>query len=392
MKISLVAAAMAMTTVACAEEGAAPLPEIAARAPEAEDASSERIDLGELTPGSEATFEIPAGTLGFNVTVEGDDAAQIGVESLVSPSGEKVVDGFFLAGSTPDERMAVIGGRGASAVSVPQSNATATRPVEHGTWKLVASGIVPDATKGGSKSSAALPNGAPSTRPLRVTVAVQRTSDGEFHGGELDLHVWIPDGLRIHDPEPLHEVKGATAKDDRAIAKRVDTFYADLEELFGIERGNVTFHAIDQSFLSATSGDARAATTAQAKGDGARALHVVFTNHLAYGEGDSILGYSGGIPGSAFANGTVRSSILVALYDGETAANDALTILHEMGHFVGLMHSEDYDGTPDLLADTPNQDTRNLMAPDGPRGGTVVSPSQVRIMRGSAIYRAKRVR
>src|SRR5688572_32182394 len=54
-----------------------------------------------------------------------------------------------------------------------------------GTWKVIVSGIVPDATKGGSKSSSALPSGPRSTRPLRVRVSLQRTSDGEFHGGEL---------------------------------------------------------------------------------------------------------------------------------------------------------------------------------------------------------------
>ena len=117
MKLSLVIAAVAMTTIACAAE-TVPSPEIVSPAPDVEEASSARIDLGELTPGSEATFEIPEGTLGFNVTVEGDDTAQIGVERLVSPSGAKVVDGFFLPGATSDARMAVIGGRGASAVSV----------------------------------------------------------------------------------------------------------------------------------------------------------------------------------------------------------------------------------------------------------------------------------
>lgn len=388
MKLSLVVAALASTVAACApgtEANVPPPTEVASQ----EDPKERSIDLGELPPGEETTFEIPEGALGFNITVEGDDSAQIGVESLVSPSGEKVVDGFFLPGATPDGRMAVIGRRGSSAVSVPQSNATATRPVEHGTWKVVVAGIVPDATKSGSKSSAALPSGARSTRPLRVRVSVQRTTDGEFHSGELDMHVWIPDGLRVHDPGPLHDVSAATAKDDPSIAKRVDVFYEDLAQLFGIERGKVTFHAIDRSFLAATSGDARAEITKQAKGDGSPALHVVLTNELAYGEGDTILGYSGGIPGSAVASGTARSSIVIALYEDGTATNDALTILHEMGHFVGLMHDIDYDGTLDLLADTPTKAVNNLMAPDGPMGAAVVSPSQVRIVRGSAIYRAR---
>jgi hypothetical protein len=392
VRLSFVIAVLAVTTVACGSEAdVAPDKGMASPpSPPADETTKARIDLGDVLPGREVTFDVPAGTLGFNITVEGDANSQIGVESLVSPSGEKVVDGFFLPGANPDARMAVLGGRGASALSVPQSDGTATRPVEHGTWKVVASGIVPDETSSKNKSSAALPTGPRITTPLHVTVAIQRTSDGEFHGGELDLHVWMPAGLRAHDPDPIHEV--TSPEGDRSIAKRIDLFYEDLESLFGIARGRVQFHSIDASFRSATSGDARAAACAQAEHDGSPALHVVLTNELSYGGGETILGYSGGIPGSALASRSARSAIVVALYENGTAANDALTVLHEMGHFVGLMHDVDYDGTVDLLADTPTKAVDNLMAPDGPKGAPLVSPSQMRIVRGSAIYRAKRVR
>jgi hypothetical protein len=391
VKAALVVVALASAVAACAAEAEIPPPsEVVPQQGAAE--ATDRIDLGELTPGSEATFDIPEGTLGFNVTVQGDDTAQIGVEALVSPSGEKVVDAFFLPGATADHRMAVIGGRGASAVSVPQSNATATRAVEHGTWRVVVSGIVPNASKTGTKSSSEIPEGARSTHPLQVTVALQRTEDGEFHGGELDLHVWVPDGLRVHDPDPVHDVSASGAANDRSLAKRIDAFYEDLERLFGISRGRVTFHAIDRSFLSVNGGNARAAIAKQATRDGSPSMHVALTNDLVMGDGESILGYCAGIPGSATASGAVSSAIVVAIYDGGTAANDAITILHEMGHFAGLMHNEESDGVPDLLADTPSHDANNLMAPDGPLKAAVVSPSQVRIVRGSAIYRAKRVR
>ncbi len=241
--------------------------------------------------------------------------------------------------------------------------------------------------------------GDPVTTPLRVTVKLQRTGDGAFHGGELDLHVYVPEGLRVTDPDPVHVV--ADPASDRALAKRVDVFYAELERLFGIGRGTVAFHRIDARWLHATTGDGSARLIAQASAPAGPALHVVLTNELSYGGGEALLGYSVGLPGAAGTPSTVRSAIAVALYDDGSAQNDAVTFLHEMGHFAGLMHSTDYDGTPDLLDDTPtctasakscSANDDNLMAPDGPARAAVVSPSQVRVVRGAPFYRATRAR
>ncbi len=40
---------------------------------------------------------------------------------------------------------------------------------------------------------------------------MQVTSDGAFHDGSLDLHVYVPLGLPIQDPEPEHVVSAASA-------------------------------------------------------------------------------------------------------------------------------------------------------------------------------------
>jgi hypothetical protein len=349
------------------------------------------LDLGEVEPGREVTFDVPAGTLGFNVSVIGDPGWHVGIASLESPTGIAAVADFVPTGS--DVALG-LGSRGLSAFSVPQTDATATGPVEQGKWKLVVAGIVVHPSAPTDKSNKSLPDGEAVTGKLRVRVSLQRTNDGAFHGGELDLHVYVPEGLEVQDPDPLHAVTADTADKDPSIAHRLDIFYEELSRLFGIGRGAVAFHRIDPAFLRASTGEARASLIAQAteRGPG---LHVVLTNHLSYSEGDPLLGYSVGMPGAANVAATVRSAIAVALYEDQPAANDAVTFLHEMGHFVGLMHSTEDDGTPDLLADTPVclgkgdcGDVDNLMAPMGPKNRAVVTPSQVRVVRGSPLYRA----
>lgn len=374
------------------------------------ESSQATIDLGQVTPGQELTFDVPADALGFNVTVTGNAEWHVGIDALTSPSGAEVVRGYF---PHDGPSALALGSRGLGSISVPQSDDTATKPLEVGAWKLVAGGVIVDPTQPVDKGAKSVPPGTAVTGTLQVVISIQRSGDGQFHGGALDMHVYIPTGLRVHDPDPVHAIDAEQAKTDASLEKRIGVFYAELERLFGIERGQVSFHPIDASFLVAETGDTRAALMAQANVAAPQALHVVLTNRLAYSDGDGLLGYSVGLPGAPNTVSTVRSSIAVALYDEEPASNDAVTILHEMGHFVGLMHTTEEDGTTDLLADTPAcslytgasaggkgsggkgkpstcEDVDNLMTPAGPLHQTLVSPSQVRVVRGSPIYRARR--
>ena len=53
--------------------------------------------------------------------------------------------------------------------------------------------------------------GTPLTTNVRVTISVQKTDDGAFHGGALDLEIYVPDDLTVEDPGPRHTVRADAA-------------------------------------------------------------------------------------------------------------------------------------------------------------------------------------
>lgn len=340
-------------------------PEVVAEAP----ASVEVRSLGGLVTDTPFSFDVPVGTIGFTLTVIANDDDVL-IRSLVDPNQHvTVTDGVPEGGTRAIGR----GSRGAASVGYPATTASlSSGAVIAGRWTAMVHG----------------PVGAP------VSLRLQKTGDGRFHGGALDLDVYVPNGLVVHDPEPVHAVEASTIANDACLERRVAIFFSELESLVGIRRGAVRYYMIDQRFRTATSGDARAAllSSPTVRHPG---LAVVLTNDMSYGGGDPLLGYSVGLPGIVDGFAHPHGAIAVALEKGSDAANDALTILHELGHFTGLMHTTDPDSF-DLLADTPTcpkgakpcPDATNLMASAGPTGGLVLSPSQVRVMQAAPFYRA----
>ncbi|MBX3227817.1 MAG: hypothetical protein KIT84_15780 [Labilithrix sp.] len=332
------------------------------------------VDLGAVASGASVTLDVPPNALGFNVAVTSAGGGELGVVRIESPSGEVLHDDF-----TPKKSKSKLGlgARGAAAASIPQNDLlTAPAP---GKWKIAFAG---NGTNG------------------RASARIQTTSDGKFHGGVLDLHVYVPPGLTVwgngmEASSTSHLVDVTTAPTDPAIKARLDVFWSAFEKSTGITRGKVSWHAVDAKFNTVVDDDRYYEATALSKGEPEQALHMLLVSNLYDGE---FVGYSP-LPGTASLTGNASSTFVVALYRGNDASFDGLSIYHEAGHFFGLQHTTESDAIElDPLDDTPtcpdfNQtcaDGTNLMStiwPD-PITEVVVTKSQQTILRASPIYRA----
>lgn len=334
--------------------------------------SARIVDLGSVTSGKTVTLDVPANALGFNVAVEG---GSVGIQKMTSPTGVVVHDAFMpKSGSFPTSEAI----EGAASASVPQNDLGGVVPVTPGKWTI---------TFGGSGTG-------------KATARLQTTSDGKFHGGALDLVIHVPTGLRMASPSASHVVDPAKASTDRDIVARIDRFYLALKRAYEIDRGKVSFRPAPAALVRIGTDDAITQAASVPKGlPDAQALHIVLTNVLGEGEGE-LLGLSPGIPGVAIGASSTMSAIIVSHYSDTDVETEALTWLHEMGHFVGLQHTTEHDGSAfDPLSDTPKcpggtqdasrcPDNGNIMFTGSFPATPAISNGQRAVLRGSPIYRA----
>lgn len=365
-------------------------------------ADSTSLDLGRVAPGSMVHFDVPAGVRGFTILVDGSITADdsIGVQELRDPSGALVVS-EFLDVSHPARLLAGSNGVDIAAVTVPLIDDRAGRPVPAGRWtvRLGGSTRVPNAPKGTS---------TPLSGPqLHGAVRLQLTHDGAFHGGAMDLDLYVPEGLQVGGKSGQHAVYAASAGSDPEMKARLDVVFELFQRLYGIGRGDVRFHAAPASLVSVSGDQEIDAANVLANARNTRpAAQVVLTNRLSPDGNGEISGISNCLPGAVGVPSTTCSAVIVSLREGAPAWQDAATMVHEIGHFVGLAHTTEFEGDGDTLADTPLctdtsksaldscPDHDNLMFPSvssaTSEAALTVSEAQRAIFRSSPIYRATR--
>jgi len=218
-----------------------------------------------------------------------------------------------------------------------------------------------------------------SSAEVRVRVHAKRLNPIPEHGViDLNLYFTGAQGLRAEsarrDPDFI------------ALLETVASIYSQAN----IEVGQLTWQDIDPSFQIiesvAPGGDLDALFKTSA-GQPNQAINVFFVDQI-FAETDTTLGtiagVSGGIPGAFNLRGTNQSGIAVALQPIEgNRSTPALTMAHELGHFLGLFHTTEANPptAQDALPDTPAGDRSFLMFWTGE--GTRLSPSQIQVMRSN---------
>ncbi|MCB9557353.1 MAG: hypothetical protein H6707_14700 [Deltaproteobacteria bacterium] len=342
------------------------------------------IDLGAVATAATVVVDIPANAIGFHLTAEVAPDAVVAFSSVRSPQGDALVDQGKLVGPAFDFPMI---GLHTLSLAVPMTAASQAWALA-GKWSVVLEAY--DAQQ----------------QPLstvQLRAYVQTSSDGAFHGGTLDLRLHIPPGLQLQNPGAKHAVTLQSALRDPAIIARLDAFFAGLRTLYQIDRGAVTAHGLDARYATIGNIEQVAAALAATAATPARpALDVVLVNDLRVG-GNVVWGIAGSIPGTAsFSAGNNKAGVVLNLSASNNPLGDGLTLVHEMGHFVGLMHTSELSVVQhDLLSDTPAcgpptlpaqcGDANNIMFPIffgmTAGKGIVTSPQQRRVMAAAPIYR-----
>jgi hypothetical protein len=330
------------------------------------------IPLGTVLPGEQVTFDLPAGVLGFNVVARGS-GQELAIKDIKAPSGSFVHKDMVPFSGTGPTSMSLFGE--VASAGVPQSNHPEAMPtVAPGKWTVVFS----------------------SEGSVEADIRYQHTPDGVFHGGYVDIHAYLPVGLEVDsdvvDADNFEKLDG--------VRERLDAFGASIKKLYGLSRGNVTFHLTDAKYLNLTDSKlGRAFKETKSTKTGVQALHIFFAEPT---KGQGWWGIAGGIPGAATVTGTTQSAVALAVSSWADADAEGFVLAHEMGHFFGLNHITEFDGYGnDPLEDTkecPNMtqsnffscpDASNIMAASGAtRGSVFASKLQQRVVQGSPIFRA----
>ncbi|MFO0667926.1 MAG: M43 family zinc metalloprotease [Polyangiaceae bacterium] len=330
------------------------------------------VDLGIVASGVPISVQIPAKALGFHVMVESSVPSELlAITSVQAPNGEFFHDKATPAGGDHPTSETILGST--AAVQVPQ-RAFSQDTVEQGTWKVVFAG--------------------PGT--LRAKVQIQTTPDGVFHGGNLNLNVYLPAGLELGGKS------GITAKNAYAnseVRGRIDGFFAAIWQLYGLRNGTVRFFDIPSKFREIEDNDLLTVFKESKVAPHGQAINIVLSQ---VGNEGFWWGIAAGVPGAANSPGNDQSGLALASVPEASADMEAWVLAHEAGHFMGLNHTTEFEGgVADPLPDTPRcttiengdlescPDFSNIMFPSGAVSPPIVtSPNQRRVVRGSPMIEA----
>ncbi|MDI3291033.1 hypothetical protein [Polyangium sp. 15x6] len=320
--------------------------------------SLEHIDLGDLALNSLEPFEVPDRALGLTVAVGAANVNDVvGISRLRPPSGEPVIFNYAM----PNKSNLAFASYGWVGGANPQSDAPNAWPMQQGQWRI------------------SLGDDDGSVKSAHVDVWIRRTKDGLFHGGVVDVNVFL----------------APNSTTQNYVNQVLSDMFVDYA---GLGLGKVTFLPLDASFTTVDDfNEYRNLLASSAGVVDAPALNLFVIGSFGSEFGQAI-GVAGGIPGSPALHGTTMSG--VAYMPSGNPEYDATVLRHEVGHLAGLFHTTEFSiEETDPLSDTVEcptsvmqsnpencPDTTNTMFPIA-YGALDLTEAQKRVLQGSALYR-----
>lgn len=293
--------------------------------------------------------EVIANTLGITAVANTPtDFSEIDLARLTSPSGSVVIDDIL-----PSNQADFLW-YGSVAAATPQVSHPETFPLALGKWTF----------------------NFRSTTPANVQMWRRDTVDGAFHGGVLDVNLFLPENL-IADVDLFDALAEA---------------YTDWG---GIELGQVTIYPLSDDFLIVDDQNVFDLVSQTSVVTNRPALNIMGTASIE-GQFSGAAGFALGLPGISILHGTTSSAVVWMVLNDSFF--DPIILRHEAGHFGGLFHTSEFQPPlVDPLTDTPECEDANLfdacpdydyiMFPSGGSGVAKFSDLEARVLQGSTIYR-----
>jgi len=269
-----------------------------------------------LTGGESDWLEVEAPPHGISVSIEAVAAGmEIGLLGLEGPGGHiyenDTATGEFLW-FTGDEVFTA---------TVPSSDRTQLRMVPGGgtyRFRLYRFGGTGDT--------------------IDVRAIVHNRVAAVAQGGVVDLNVFLADGLNIDVLDAPTET-------------RLQAILDEADRIFGqhdLSLGNVTYFALtDPGFDRITSSSEFGDLLEESERGVEGRLNLFFVEQTLSG---GAVGVAARVAGPLLA-GTRESGVMVD-YDWGSTAQSGYVTAHELGHYLGLLHTTEEDGSHDLIDDT----------------------------------------
>lgn len=317
------------------------------------------VPLGKLPLDAPFTFEVPPNTLGFtlvaNVPNNPASTLGIGIEKMWAPDGTQLVSDYSLG---PENSLFFYANYGIIAAGVPQSDDPQAMPLQLGKWTAQAG----DYDIGGPANA-------------DMNLYLRQTIDGKFHGGVIDVNVFLVDGVAT-------------------VGQITDTVAQAYNGYAGLTLGKLNFYSLPDEYDVIDEFNFFSALNETEVVSDKPALNLLYVD-LLDGQLSGAAGVSSGLPGAAVVHGSNASGIIAMYFFNEF---DLTILRHEGGHFSGLFHTTEFEpGNMDFLSDTPAcddvigqlescPDYDNIMFPTG-GSGLGFSAMQIQVIQSSALYR-----